>query len=88
MESVEEIDLPERSLQEAGRNRMINPSHGLSLRVFVLCLAALGIILALPPGDARTQPPFGGPFGGGNSVMLLGQESVQKEFEKLREKLP
>src|SRR6266849_6558930 len=44
------------------------------------CLATLGTILTLVTGGALAQPPVGGPFGRrGESVLLLGQGSVQQE---------
>ncbi|HMF10669.1 MAG TPA: hypothetical protein VKE94_00130 [Gemmataceae bacterium] len=42
-------------------------------------VAIVGVLLVLAQGFAAAQGPFGG-FGG-NPVMLLGQESVQKELK-------
>ncbi|HLJ92314.1 MAG TPA: PVC-type heme-binding CxxCH protein [Gemmataceae bacterium] len=48
----------------------------------IVRLAALVFVLALVATACLGQPPFGGPFGrGGNSAMLLRQESIQKELK-------
>src|SRR5437016_3916272 len=47
----------------------------------LLRLVTLALALALLNAVSLAQPPFGGPPGGGDSMMLLRQESVQKELK-------
>src|SRR5262245_43810551 len=53
----------------------------------LLRLLVPGAVLALVPGVAFSQPPFGGGFGRGNPALLLGQESVRKELKLSAEQI-